>query len=239
LPNKPKELYYLGNTELLSKTKVSIVGSRRPNSYTKKITHYLANELSKRDVVVVSGGAMGVDIIAHKASINHTIAIMPCSLDIFYPHINAPTLKTIYQNALALSEFEKNYKPFPYTFIQRNRLVVALGEVLIITQADLKSGSLRSLEIALELGKKVYVLPHRIGESEGTNLYLKQNKVEAIYDIDAFLDSFGEISIKDEFLQYCLLNPSYDEAIKKFGDKVLEAEIDGKIEIKNGRVFLL
>jgi DNA processing protein len=54
-----------------------------------------------------------------------------------------------------------------------------------------------------------------------------------------FLDSFGEISIKDEFFQYCLLNPSYDEAIKKFGDKVLEAEIDGKIEIKNGRVFLL
>ena len=238
LKDKPKSLYFCGNKELLFKRKVSIVGSRKPNSYTKKMTHIIASELSKRDVVVVSGGAMGVDGIAHKAANNNTIAIMPGSLDIIYPKANFELIKNIYKNALAISEFEKEYRPFAFSFVKRNRLVVALGEILIVTQAEIDSGSFRSIEIALKLGKKIFVLPHRIGESDGTNILIKDKKVQTIYDIEEFLNSFGKITKRDEFMEFCSTNPTYDEAFAKFGDKIFEAELEGKIEVKNGRIFV-
>lgn len=137
--------------------------------------------------------------------------------------------------------FEHNFKATPWSFVARNELVVALSEILIVTQADKNSGSLRSVEFALKMGKKVYVFPHRIGESEGTNMLLKNHMAEAIYDIHEFIDSLvpnqKKEKIVDEFLEYCKQHPLYDEAVLKYNSKVFEYEIEGKIEIKQGRVI--
>ncbi len=221
------ELFYKGNLELLNKPKIAIVGTRRPSKYTRQITFELAKKLSQK-FVIISGGAIGVDNEAHKGAFPNTILVSPSSLDIIYPKQNETLIKKIYQEGLAISEHEKNYKPFKFTFLQRNRIIVKLAQFVIITEADLKSGSMRSFEWAKEFNKKVYVIPQRIGESEGTNYLAKEGLAEVIYNIDEFVKNLGIESKKVISLQ---------DARKEYGDKLFEMELLGEIEIKDGKVY--
>jgi DNA processing protein len=241
MKNKPKKLYYIGNTKLLNKAKISIVGTRRPSAYTKDFTYKLAKELAKRDYVIVSGGAMGVDALAHLgAGADNTICVVANGLDIRYPAVNKNLIEQIERQGLVLSFFEKGFKATPWSFVKRNELVVALGEFLIVTEANLNSGSIRSVEFALNMGKKIYVLAHRANESLGTNELLKNNLATPIYDIKDFANSLKEISEqKDEFTLYLETSPTYEEAIKKYGNKIFEAELEGLIKIENGIITLI
>jgi len=237
----PKELFYIGNTNLLKNKKIAIVGTRKPNSYTKNFTHQLSQKLSQNNITIISGAAMGVDAIAHQSSNNNTIAVVANSLDIRYPAVNKNLIQKIEQNSLILSAYEPTTKARNYTFVHRNEIVVALADIVIITQADLKSGSLTSAKYALSMCKPIYVLPHRIGDSQGTNELLKNGNAKAIYDIDEFLKEIGinkKETIKDEFLQYCSSNPTYDDAVIKYASKVFEYELLGSISIKDGKIYL-
>lgn len=233
LSNPPQKLFYKGHLNLLNNThKIAIVGTRKPNPYTKTFVATLASKISYSGGVVVSGGALGVDILAHTNAFPHTIMFSPSSLEILYPKSNAGMITKMMEHALVLSEYEKDYMPHKYSFLDRNRLVIALSQVVIIPQADLYSGSMQSAKIALELGKPIYVLPHRMGESEGTNTLLKQNQAHAIYNIDEFIKSlFGnpEQQESDEILKFCALAPSFEEALEKFGGIIYEYELEGKI----------
>lgn len=237
IDNPPKELYYRGNISLLEKRKVSIVGTRRPNQYTKAITKELATKLSNVGVVVVSGGALGVDIVAHEGAYPNTIAVFANSLDTIYPKTNAHIIEKIYNNALAISETESNKSPKKYEFVKRNRVVTALGEVLVIAQADIKSGSLSSAAHAKKQGKRVFVLPHRLKESEGTRELVKRGEASYIEDIDEFVAHFGEhksSSKRDE-----LDGLAIEEAYRLYKERVFELELEGAITIENGRVVVL
>ena len=240
----PDDIFYIGNTELLKRKKVSIVGTRRPNSYTKEFTYKLASKLSDNNICIVSGAAMGVDAVAHTgAKSNNTIAVVANGLDIRYPSVNKNIITDIEKNGLMLSSYEKGQAARAYTFILRNEIVVALGEVLIVTQADLKSGSLASVEFALKQNKEIFVLPHRINESLGTNELLKKGLAKAIHDIDEFVESIAGVglfkNIFDEVLEYCKTSPFYDEAIQKYPNQILEYELNGKIKIEHGKVFII
>lgn len=240
----PEKLYYKGNLDLLTRRKVSIIGSRKPNQYTQQMTHRLASELSRVGVCIVSGVAMGVDAIAHRGAGNDsTIAVLPCGIDLRYPAVNKLLLESIENSGLTISQFDPGFQATNWSFVVRNEVVVALGDVLIVTQADIDSGSMRSVEFALEMGKKIFVLPHRIGESEGTNKLLADGKAEAIYDIDTFVGKFGmvksEIDKSDPFMLFCATRPTYEETVVKFGDKVFESELNGVISVKNGIINLV
>lgn len=236
-----KKLNYIGNTSLLNKRKISIVGTRRPSAYTQNMTYKLANELSKRDITIVSGAAMGVDAIAHRATIDcNTIAVVANGLDIHYPSTNKKLIETIEQQGLMLSQYKQGERARSYTFVQRNKLVVALGEVLIITEADLNSGSLRSAEFAIKQNKSIYVLPHRLDESLGTWKLIQEGYARPIYDMDAFLATFGVMPTqKDHFLEYCKTQPTYEAALFKYKDLVLEYELEGKIRLNNGIITVV
>jgi len=238
----PLEINYIGNLELLKRKKVSIVGSRHPNQYTKIMTQNLAKKLSLNGVCIVSGGAMGVDAMAHKSSgVDNTIMVAGTGIDVRYPKINSNLIQDIENNGLVLSQFKSKTPSNRYNFPLRNELVVALGDILIVTQADLNSGTMRSVEYALKMGKEVYVLTHRIGESDGTNKLLSSNKAKCIYDIDSFVAKICGVKktfeIKNEFFNYCSTNPKYDDALKKYPDKLFEAELSGDISIRNGKII--
>ena len=240
----PKELFYIGNTKLLKKKKISIIGTRRPNSYTKEFTHKLASKLSSLDICIVSGAAMGVDAISHQAAkSDNTIAVVANGLDIRYPSVNKNLISNIEEKGLVLSAYKVGEKARNYTFVLRNEIVVALGDILIVTQADLNSGSLTSVQYALKMKKKIYTLPHRINESLGTQELVKKGFIEPIYDIDEFISNYSNTNkiekTTDELLLFCESNPSYEEAISKFGNRVFEYELDGKITINNARVSLV
>jgi DNA processing protein len=238
----PEALYYRGNLTLLDRVKLSIVGSRNPNPYTQQMTQQLASRLAGAGVCIVSGGAMGVDGIAHAAAgAANTIAVPGNGLDIRYPVINAPLLEAIEKEGLMLSPFEDGFRNTNWSFVVRNEIVVALGDALIVTQADINSGSMRSVEFALKMGKKIYVIPHRVGESEGTNRLLAEGKAEAIYDIDAFVSRYGEAArcADDPFLEFCRSNPTYEEAVRSYPQEVFQYELEGKIVVTAGRVAVL
>jgi len=239
----PPELYCKGNVELLKRPKVSIVGTRRPSSYTRQFTYALSKALSKRRVCVVSGAAMGVDTIAHEgAGVDNTIAVLANGLDIRYPVMNRSLIESIENKGLLLSQFNDGFRATGWSFVVRNELVVALGDILIVTEADLNSGSMRSVEYALKMGKEIWVLAHRLDESMGTNQLLLEGKAKVIQNVETFVSRFGHAveseMLKDDFFYFCQRSPTFDETVKKFGDKVYEAELEGNIMIRNGIVIL-
>ncbi|MDD2292562.1 MAG: DNA-protecting protein DprA [Aliarcobacter sp.] len=238
----PEELFYIGNLELLKRKKVSIIGTRRPNSYTKEFTYKLASKLSDAKICIISGAAMGVDAITHQgAKSNNTIAVVANGLDIRYPSVNKNLIIDIEKNGLILSAYKEKEKARNYTFVHRNEIVVALSEFLIVTEADLGSGSLTSVNYALKMGKKVYTLPHRINESLGTQELIKKGLIEVIYDIDEFIENICGKKIektKDEIIEFCSSNPIYEEAFSKYSNKIFEYELEGKIRVENGRVYI-
>ena len=239
----PDPLFYKGDLALLHRPKVSIVGTRNPSIYTKNFTYTLAKALGKRGVAVVSGAAMGVDTIAHKgAREENTIAVAANGLDIRYPAVNRELIGKIESKGLVLSQFDDGFRATGWSFVVRNELVVALGEILIVTEADLESGSMRSVEYALKMGKEIYVCPHRLDESLGTNRLLAEGKAKPIYEIEVFASKFGrQVSDevpRDEFFYFCQSSPSFDAALERFGDRVYEAELEGVITIQNGIVML-
>jgi len=239
----PKELYVSGDEMLLRRKKVSIIGARKTSKYARELTHKLSSALSKVGVCIVSGGAMGVDAVAHKgATPANTIAVLPCGIDIKYPAVNKNLLHDIEKDGLLLSQFSEGFRATPWSFVVRNEVVVALGDVLVVAEAELGSGSMRSIEFALKMGKEIFVFPHRLGESSATNELLKENKAQVIYDIDAFVSRFGDINLiqkpTDDFLEFCKSNPTYDETLSKFPQRVFEAELAGEIEVRNALVFV-
>ena len=239
----PKPLFYNGNLDLLQRPKVSIVGTRRPSPYTRQFTYALAQALAKRGVCIVSGAAMGVDAIAHEgAGAENTIAVVANGLDVRYPAINRNLIEGIEKNGLMLSQFKDKFRATGWSFVVRNELVVALGDILIVTEADLGSGSMRSVEYALKMGKEIFVLPHRLDESLATNALLNEGKATAINDIESFVSRFGHVAqegiVKDDFFYFCQNGPTFDESIEEFGDRVYEAELEGLITIQQGIVRL-
>jgi DNA processing protein len=243
LKKPPERLWYRGEPALLQRPRVSIVGTRRPSLYTQQTVRQLAAELARRGVVVVSGGAMGVDAMAHLgAGPAQTIAVLGTGVDLRYPAINRELLASIEREGLLLSPFEPGFRATRWSFVLRNELVVALGEVLVIAEADRESGSMRSAEAARRQGREIWVLPHRLGESEGTNDLLREEAARPILSIEEFAGKFGRVPSvaveRDEFFYFCQKHPTLEEAVERFGARVYEAELEGKIFVENGRVSL-
>ena len=240
LKNPPKQLNFIGDTSLLSLPKIAVVGSRKASVYTKECVTALCAVLKSANTCVVSGGAIGVDIAAHKAAMPRTIGIFASRLDTIYPSQNKVAINEIYTKALALSEYNEGEPPLAYRFLERNRIVVGLCEALVVAQADLKSGSMQSARLANELKIPVYVLPQRMGESDGTNFLLANKKAELIDDYHKFASLFGEIreqeKTSDEILKFCKNGVNLDEVLAKFGDIIYEYELEGLVEISNLRV---
>lgn len=242
----PDSLYYKGDLALLQRRKISMVGSRHLNAYARSFTHTLAAKLAQKGICIVSGGAIGCDAIAHKAAgAQNTIMVAATGLDKRYPAINKNLISEIENEGLILSQFAPKTPSNRYNFPLRNEIVVALGEILIVTYAEHKSGTMHSVEFAKKMGKDIYVLPHRIGESEATNKLLQEESAKAIYDVDAFVAMItGEDAQtqaeteQDPFLEFCRSTPTYEEAYKRFPQRVFEAELAGEIEVINSRVQL-
>lgn len=204
----------------------------------------MTKKLSFSGVTVVSGAAAGVDAIAHQGSgADNTIAILPSGINVRYPSANAELIESIEKNGLTISPFEPDFTTREWSFVVRNEIVVALGDALIVTEADIGSGSMRSVEYALEMGKSIYVLPHRIRESTATRSLLREGKATAIDDIDLFVAQVsqkGRNAIKDTlFVSFCRTNPTYEEVVAKFPSDIFEAELSGVIEVRNGRVVVV
>lgn len=176
--NKPPYiLFYKGNVALLKEASIGVVGSRRAIRYAIEVTQsFIAKQ---EQTTIVSGMAKGIDTIAHKAAISNghqTIAVLGCGIDFVYPYENESLYNYLSINHLVISEYPSAIKPKPYFFPFRNRIIAALSDTLYVMQANLRSGTLLTVNEALELNKDVYVLPYRIDDKSGMgcNMLIQQ-----------------------------------------------------------------
>ena len=182
IPDPPSLLYIKGDTldELLARPRVAIVGSRKVSAYGKTVTIQLAEELARKGVVIVSGLALGVDALAHQAALNAgglTMAILPTSVNEIYPSSHRSLARDILQHGgVLLSEYPDGTEGFRGNFVRRNRLVSGISDVILITEAAQKSGTLHTARFALDQGKKLLVVPGNITspQSIGANQLLQQ-----------------------------------------------------------------
>lgn len=237
-----KAFYSCGNLALLDRIKVAIVGSRRASQYAKDMSFKIAQAVSQAGGVVVSGAALGIDTFAHKGAFPDTIAVMANGLDRFVPRTNKGLIESMQNDALILSEYAPGTPPLKHHFVERNRIVVGISDAVILAEADLKSGTMRSAAFAEAMQKKIYVLPHRLGESLGTASLVQAKKAEVIQSIEDLLKRLGlqakaEDQTDDPFLIYCQSHPTYEEAVARFSQELFEYELSGRIKIMQGRVY--
>lgn len=176
----PKKLYYIGTLPAERKPTVAIVGTRKPTAYGREVTMQIATDLAKRGVIIVSGMALGIDGIAHRATLEAggtTIAVQGNGLAKLYPSSHRQLGEDIIQHGGAiLSEYEPHVEARGFQFLERNRIVSGLSDAILITEASARSGTLNTAKHALEQGKEVFVVPGNITSplSAGCNALIKQ-----------------------------------------------------------------
>lgn len=186
LPQPPKQLFVAGElAPLLTNPCVAIVGSRKVSRYGREVTEKFASSLARAGVTIISGLALGVDSIAHQACLDaggKTLAVLPTPLAEIVPTSHRPLAKAILASGGALvSEYPSGTIINRAYFVARNRIVAALANAVVITEAALKSGSLHTARYALELGREVLAVPGPITSptSEGTNNLIKRGALIA------------------------------------------------------------
>lgn len=193
LPQRPS--FFIVGKFNQEATRVGIVGSRRPTAYGLRFTAELSQSLAKAGVETVSGFARGIDSCCHSSTIaegGRTIAILGSGLDKIYPPENKALFKDVSEKGAIITEFSDGTPPFKQNFPRRNRLISALSDLLIVVEAAEKSGTLITVDFALEQGKDVMALPGSIysKQSEGTNKLIKQG-AEPITTVEQVLNKLN------------------------------------------------
>ena len=188
----PYILFYKGNILQLNEGyNISIVGSRKCSNYGKDVTKIICSDLCDNNINIVSGMAKGIDTLAHESCLNnegYTCAILGSGLDIVYPKENLKIFNEIVEKGCVISEFIPGTPPHAYNFPQRNRIISALSDIIIVVEAGEKSGSLITANLALEQGKDVMAVPGSIFsyESKGTNKLIKDGAFPLTCTSDIF-----------------------------------------------------
>lgn len=176
----PTELYCIGDLPQKRRPTIAIIGTRRPSAYGVEVTERFASALAKAGVVVISGLALGVDSIAHKAALaagGTTIAILANGLHKIYPASHTGLAQQIVKGGGAiLSEYEPGVEARKHYFLARNRLVSGLADAVLVTEAADRSGTFSTVAHALSQNKDVFAVPGPITSllSAGPNRVLQQ-----------------------------------------------------------------
>lgn len=187
----PAKLYLLGDENILNMPSIAIIGCRQASDYGKKVAFRFAYELAKKGIVIISGLARGIDTYSHLGAVKangKTIAILGSGFRNIYPPENKGLCKEIIQKGGAIiTEYEMEAKPEKEHFPARNRLISGLSNGVLVVEAKEKSGTLITVDHALEQGKDVFIIPGNItsNNSYGTNDLIKQGAklVTSIQDI--------------------------------------------------------
>lgn len=181
IKDPPKELYIIGNKKLLNKKSIAIVGTRNCTKYGAECAKKIAKDISKKDICIISGMALGIDTFAHSEAIKqngNTIAVLGCGFDYIYPEENIELFnKIIENNGLVISEYPPKTKAILSKFPYRNRIISGLSMGVLVVEATLgRSGSLVTARYAKEQNKKIFSIPGNINlkTSKGTNWLIKE-----------------------------------------------------------------
>jgi len=179
ISDPPLVLYVRGDAGLLARHSVAVVGTRRPTAYGSSVAHRLAADLARRQIVIVSGLARGIDSASHRGALEaqgKTVAVLGCGADVIYPRENKRLTEQILETGALISEFPLGTSPQPENFPIRNRIISGLALGVVVVEAAEYSGSLITARLASEQDREVYAVPGNItsAQSFGPNLLIKQ-----------------------------------------------------------------
>lgn len=194
----PRALWVRGSfasLESLQKS-VAIVGSRGATSYGEQSTDAMVSALVPKGFSIVSGGAYGIDAVAHKSTLalqGNTVAVMAGGVDRLYPTGNSDLLKRITQTGAVVSELPPGSIPTKWRFLQRNRLIAALAQSTLVVEANWRSGAINTVSHCERLDREVFAIPGPISSprSAGTNKLIADGRAQLIVDGDDLLDRLG------------------------------------------------
>ena len=262
----PEQIYIQGNKRILSEFSLAIVGSRKCSILGKTIARDITEELARNNIVISSGLARGIDTVAHTACVENgskTIAVLGGGHNKIYPVENKNLIKNIIEKEGAvISEYPPEYPTLRNNFRERNRIIAALSDGIILIEAKKNSGSLITINHARKLNKKIFVVPGRVNdeEYEGSNLILKdgafcisnaRDVLEKYKDIEFNLSSKNimKVDVPEELKElYEILSffpqsldeisSKMDESINQILSKLVLLEIYNLIKRVNGNFFV-
>lgn len=193
--DKPIVLYAKGNKEILNEFSLAIIGCREYSKYGEIVSKDIAYKIAKSGIVTVSGLARGIDSFAHEATLKaggRTIAVIGSGLDNIYPRENIELADEIVRSGgVIISEYIVGTKPARMNFPARNRIISGLSNGVVVIEAKKKSGTMITVDFALEQGKDVFAVPGSVfsRNSEGTNELIKQG-AKLITNIKDIIEEF-------------------------------------------------
>ena len=204
LENPPIGIFVKGNTSILRRDSLAIVGTRNPTPYGIRVTQDFAAGFVDREYVITSGGAYGIDSAAHKGALiaeGSTIAVIASGFDQPYPAGNQRLFEEILENGALLSEYLPGVPARPFRFLVRNRIIAALSQATLVVEAAFRSGSLRTAQDAAELFRPVFAIPGPINAptSEGCHRLIGNRKAELVTSVSDAYELLAGLS-KDAIL---------------------------------------
>lgn len=226
IENYPLALYVRGDYKILKHSKtMAVIGSRTPCVYGQKAAEKIVCELVKNDYVIVSGGALGIDSVAHKSAIDNggkTVLVMGCGHGNGYLPENSALRKLVAQNGALITEYPPKAPVTPPTFPMRNRIISALSKGVVIVEAADPSGTFNTANHALEQSKDIFVLPGDIesGNFAGSNKLITEGAIP-VFSGEDVLAYYGEIELEQK---------AY---VEKSGKAFNDIDVDSEFSKKN------
>lgn len=199
IDDPPFGLFYKGNLDILNSSKlVAIVGTRDPTNYGIRTSKKIASLLVEQDVVIVSGLASGIDASAHLGALEggKTVAVLGTGIDIIFPATNRGLFNEILvRGGLILSEYPPRTSGMPWNFPQRNRIISALSDAVVVIEGNVQSGALITARFAIKQNKPLFALPGPIDNptSNGPNILIKARVAELLTSVSDILEKIGGV----------------------------------------------
>jgi DNA processing protein len=208
-PDSPLVLFSKGKSRLNNRKVVSIVGTRQATPYGRDITHALVRDLAKADpdLLIVSGLAYGIDIMAHQAALEHglqTVCVLAHGLQSVYPPMHSKyAVEMIRKGGSNISEFRWGTPAMKHHFLKRNRIIAGLCDVCIIVESGSIGGSMKTARLARDYDREVFCFPGRITDknSKGCNMLISDSIADLIQDSDDLIKKMGWDTAKREVQQ--------------------------------------
>ncbi len=262
IENPPKKLYVEGDERILNSNCIAVVGSRKNTKYGEKWCKKFVKELVKYDLKIVSGMAIGIDLIAHKEAIKEggkTIAVLPSGLKNIYPKENIKLYEEIISNGgCVISEYEPYEEAKSKKFLERNRIVSGISIGCLVVEAAYRSGTSVTARLTKNQKRDVFCIPGSLDNSKsiGTNKLIKDfaklvtspediiKNYEFLHKIE--LEKPEEKEEENEILKLIKEDPINIDDIVKLSNKNIKEiiseitilELDGKIERLPGNMYI-
>ena len=192
----PPVLYVRGELSSDDERSIAVVGTRAPSAYGREVAYQLTQDMAKSGVTIVSGLALGIDAVAHRAAVEagrRTIAVLGSGLDVIYPWRNAKLAEQVVENGALVSEHPLGTRPNAQHFPRRNRIMSGMTLGTVVIEAGEKSGALLTAHHALEQNREVFAVPGNIlaPTSRGTNRLIRDSAAKLVIDYRDVLEELN------------------------------------------------